>query len=67
MGTHLSIAKAEERLLGFVGELLSTWPRWIEVTAASMREAVNEAARRLPESLRADEARLRSKSTTLST
>jgi hypothetical protein len=58
MACHVKVPVAERRLLEFVGELLASWPPWIESAAGAMRRAVDEAAARIPEALKADEARL---------
>jgi DNA invertase Pin-like site-specific DNA recombinase len=58
MASRVPVAAAERALLGFVAELLTAWPPWVEAAAAAMRGAIAGLAGRLPESLRADEGRL---------
>ena len=58
MASRVPVPKAEEVILGFVSELLSAWPGWLQAAANSMRIAVNEFAAKIPEGLRADQNRL---------
>jgi DNA invertase Pin-like site-specific DNA recombinase len=58
MAGHVRIPKAEDALLQFVADLLTGWPSWLEEATAAMRVAIEDAAQKLPESLKADESRL---------
>jgi DNA invertase Pin-like site-specific DNA recombinase len=58
MAGHVRIPKAEDALLQFVADLLTVWPSWLEEATAAMRAAIEDAAQKLPESLKADESRL---------
>jgi DNA invertase Pin-like site-specific DNA recombinase len=59
MGAWVPLPRAEQALIDFVGQLLNTWPEWFELVVSEMREALAEAAERIPAALKADEARLR--------
>lgn len=58
MVNRVPTQRAEQCVLGFVAEILTAWPGWLEAAAAAMRRTVAEIARELPESLRATEERL---------
>ena len=58
MSTMVSVPKAEEKLFGFVGQIVSSWPSWMETATAALRNTVQEAASRLPESIQRDEEQL---------
>ena len=58
MVSRVLVPKAEEVILGFVSELLSAWPGWLQAAANSMPIAVNEFAAQIPEGLQADQERL---------
>jgi site-specific DNA recombinase len=58
MAGHVPVARAEKALLEFAAKFLTAWPRWLEIALASMRAAVEAASARLPETQKADQARL---------
>ena len=58
MAGQVPAERAERALLDFVAELLRAWPGYLEAASTAMRRAVEEAAGRLPEALRADRERL---------
>jgi site-specific DNA recombinase len=58
MSGQLPLGKAEEALCNFLGELLSTWPEWIDSAVMAMVQALGAHADSIPDALRADQARL---------
>lgn len=58
MANRVPTQRAEQCVLGFVAEVLTAWPGWLEAAAAAMRRTVVEIAQQLPKSLRAAEERL---------
>ena len=58
MASRVLVPRAEEAILGFVSELLSAWPGWLQSAANSMRIAVNEFATKIPEDDQSDRDRL---------
>lgn len=59
MRTWVRIDKAEEALLGFVRQLLLSWPPGFDRVVAVVRERFEAAARRVPQQRIADESRLK--------
>ncbi|MBI3830140.1 MAG: recombinase family protein [Planctomycetes bacterium] len=49
---------AEKALLGFLGEILCSWPEWLETALGSMRTSLTDLARRVPEEVAARRRRL---------
>ena len=58
MASRVSGPNAEKAVLGFVTELLTPWPGWLQEAIDAMRRRLEELAARLPESLQSDERRL---------
>ncbi len=59
MTTQVPIAKAEEKLLKFLADLLTSWPEWIDKALDAMRQQITETTRQIPENLAGDERRLK--------
>lgn len=58
MSTQVPMAKAEESVIGYLSDLLTSWPEWMQAATAAMRQALTEAALRLPEELATARQRL---------
>lgn len=57
--TRVPVQKAEEAVLGFLADLLSCWPKWLDRALATMRQQIEEVTQRVPEEVAHDERRLR--------
>ncbi len=57
--TRVPVEKAEEAVLEFLANLLTSWPEWLDETLAVMRQQIEEVAERVPEEVAHDERRLR--------
>jgi hypothetical protein len=58
MASLVLVPRAEDAILGFVSELLSAWPGWLESAARFMRSTVNDIASKIPEKVQGDRDRL---------
>lgn len=58
MTGQVPIAKAEEKLVGFVSQILRGWPEWMETAVATMHQSLEEAAAAVPQSLKTDSENL---------
>ena len=58
MASRVLVPRAEDAILGFVSELLSAWPGWLESAARVMRSTVNDVALKIPEKVQGDRDRL---------
>jgi hypothetical protein len=58
MASRVLVPRAEDAILGFVSQLLSAWPGWLESAARVMRSTVNDYAAKIPEKVQGDRDRL---------
>jgi site-specific DNA recombinase len=58
MSSRVVVPRAENAILGFVSELLSAWPGWLESAARVMRSTVNDFASKIPKKVQGDRDRV---------
>jgi len=58
MGTHVPIESAENALLELLGDLVKSWPEWLQQAISIMRQNIAQLANQVPASLEADSKRL---------
>lgn len=56
--TRVPVEKAEEAVLEFLANLLTSWPEWLDEALAAMRQQIEEVTQRIPEEVAHDERRL---------
>jgi site-specific DNA recombinase len=58
MRARVPVAKAEEAILGILANLLHQWPEWLSRAVATMRAALEQQFKEVPDQLAADKRRL---------
>lgn len=57
--TRVPLEKAEEVILEFLAQMLTSWPEWLDAALMEMRKRIEEVATETPQTLVQDEGQLR--------